>query len=68
MIRPGRPSSNQKRIPVCVQMPAEMVRQIDELAIEEMHSRTTQIVAMLRQALDRTTSASTEQTNPQGKK
>jgi len=44
--------SNQKATFVTVRMPADLVKQIDELAIEAMRSRSAQVIMMLKQALD----------------
>lgn len=38
---------------VTVRMPVELVRQIDELAIEAMRSRSAQVMFMLRQCLEK---------------
>lgn len=38
---------------VTVRMPAEIVKQIDDLAIEAMRSRSAQVIFMLRQCLEK---------------
>jgi hypothetical protein len=44
-------SNQQQSKSVTVRMPAEMIAQIDEMAIETMRSRTAQIVLLLKQVL-----------------
>lgn len=38
---------------VTVRMPTELVKQIDELAMEAMRSRSAQVIMMLKQTLER---------------
>lgn len=45
--------SEQETTFVTVRMPSELVKQIDELAIEAMRSRSAQVIIMLKQALER---------------
>ena len=45
--------SDQETMFVTVRMPADMVKQIDELAMEAMRSRSAQVIMMLKQALER---------------
>ena len=44
--------SDQETMFVTVRMPADVVKKIDELAMEAMRSRSAQVIMMLKQALD----------------
>jgi metal-responsive CopG/Arc/MetJ family transcriptional regulator len=45
-------SDQSEPVFVTVRMPADLVKQIDELAVEAMRSRSAQVILMLRQRLE----------------